>query len=161
MTSTSDTQSPRSVGQIKWFNNKAGYGFITMSDSTDLNKDIFVHFSAIRVTNSQYKYLVQGEYVEFNLVKTTSGQHEYQATDVSGIKGGSLMCETRKTNRPPDESAQRQYRVPRDQQRRPNNKAEVDASQTRPLLTRTPSTQGEYKKIRRPPSTKQSTEKDL
>ena len=163
MTSTSDTQSSRSVGQIKWFNNKAGYGFITMTDSAESNKDIFVHFSAIRVTNSQYKYLVQGEYVEFNLVKTTSGAHEYQATDVSGIKGGSLMCETRNTNRPPEESVQRQYRVPRDQHRgsRPNNKVEVDASQTRPLLTRTPSLQVEYKKIRRSPSAKRSTEKDL
>lgn len=89
----------RSFGQVKWFNNKAGYGFITMNDSDDENagKDIFVHYSSIRVTNSQYKYLTQGEYVEFSLEKSNSDKHELQANDVSGIKGGKLMCEVRRT----------------------------------------------------------------
>ena len=26
-----NSNSPRIVGQVKWFNNKAGYGFITVS----------------------------------------------------------------------------------------------------------------------------------
>jgi CspA family cold shock protein len=94
------TQSARLVGQVKWFNNKAGYGFITVSDGEHSGKDIFVHFSTVRVTNSQYKYLIQGEYVEFTLVNSTSDAHEFQATDVSGIRGGLLMCETRRNNRP-------------------------------------------------------------
>lgn len=89
----------RSLGQVKWFNNKAGYGFITMNDSADENagKDIFVHYSSIRVTNSQYKYLTQGEYVEFSLEKSSSEKHELQANDVSGLKGGKLMCEVRRS----------------------------------------------------------------
>ena len=89
----------RSLGQVKWFNNKAGYGFITMNDSADENagKDIFVHYSSIRVTNSQYKYLTQGEYVEFSLEKSNSDKHELQANDISGLKGGKLMCEVRRT----------------------------------------------------------------
>jgi len=66
---SSDTQTVRLVGQVKWFNNKAGYGFITVSDGEQAGKDIFIHYSTIRVTNSQYKYLVQGEYVEFTLTK--------------------------------------------------------------------------------------------
>jgi len=106
------TQSARLVGQVKWFNNKAGYGFITVSDGEHSGKDIFVHFSTVRVTNSQYKYLIQGEYVEFTLIKSTSDTHEFQATDVSGIRGGLLMCETRRNNRPPqsDDSAPRRPR---------------------------------------------------
>jgi hypothetical protein len=97
---SSDTQTVRLVGQVKWFNNKAGYGFITVSDGEQAGKDIFIHYSTIRVTNSQYKYLVQGEYVEFTLTKSSGDAHEFQAGDVSGIKGGALMCETRRVNRP-------------------------------------------------------------
>jgi len=95
----------RALGQVKWFNNKAGYGFITTNDSTDENagKDIFVHYSSIRVTNSQYKYLTQGEYVEFSLEKSTSDKHELQANDVSGLKGGKLMCEVRRNVYPEGE----------------------------------------------------------
>jgi cold shock CspA family protein len=123
MSSTEETsvvQSDRLVGQVKWFNNKAGYGFITVSDGELSSKDIFIHYSSIRVTNSQYKYLVQGEYVEFTLTKPTGEVHEYQASDVSGIKGGALMCETRRQSRPaegdapaPATGAPRRYRTPR------------------------------------------------
>jgi len=95
MSSDTETQSQRLTGKVKWFNNKAGYGFITIHDGENKNSDIFVHFTAIRVTNSQYKYLVQGEYVEFDRVKSTTGPHEYKAADITGIKGGELMCETR------------------------------------------------------------------
>jgi len=115
---TSDVQSARLLGQVKWFNNKAGYGFITVNDGEQAGKDIFVHYSSIKVVNSQYKYLIQGEYVEFTLTKSTGEQHEYQASDISGIKGGLLMCETRRVNRATDgaprESAPRKYRTPRE-----------------------------------------------
>jgi cold shock CspA family protein len=99
MTSNKDVVTPSSserlIGRVKWFNNKAGYGFITVTDGSHSGSDYFVHHSAVDVENQQYKYLVQGEYVEFGLVKTTSGTHEWQASDVNGIKGGKLMCETR------------------------------------------------------------------
>ena len=83
-------------GQVKWFNIKAGYGFITLSEGENAGKDIFVHYSSLNVINSQYKYLVQGEYVEFNLVKLDDDKYEYHAVDVKGIKGGPIMCETRR-----------------------------------------------------------------
>ena len=91
----------RFTGRVKWFNNKTGYGFITVTskDSGEfLNVDVFVHHSAVVVSGQQYKYLVQGEYVEFKLSEMNSGQHKYQVLNVSGIDGGKLMCETRNEN---------------------------------------------------------------
>jgi cold shock CspA family protein len=47
----------RLVGNVKWFNNKTGYGFITCLDD---NSDLFVHHASLVVQASQYRYLVQG-----------------------------------------------------------------------------------------------------
>ena len=93
--STSSVTSERFTGRVKWFNNKAGYGFITVTDGPKAGSDIFVHHSSIRVDAQQYKYLVQGEYTEFALSTVSNSAHECQAGEVSGIKGGKLMCETR------------------------------------------------------------------
>jgi CspA family cold shock protein len=93
--STVTQSTDRFTGRVKWFNNKAGYGFITVTDGPKSGSDIFVHHSSINVSTQQYKYLVQGEYIEFTLSNVSSGDHEFQAVDVSGIKGGKLMCETR------------------------------------------------------------------
>ena len=93
----SSESEQRLTGMVKWFNNKSGFGFITVCSEGELcDKDIFAHYSSIRVTNSQYKYLVQGEYVEFKLVKSESDKHENQATDITGIMGGPILCETRR-----------------------------------------------------------------
>jgi CspA family cold shock protein len=83
------------TGRVKWFNNKAGYGFITATDGPNSGTDIFVHHSSVNVETQQYKYLVLGEYVEFALSSVSTGAHHFQAANVSGIKGGKLMCETR------------------------------------------------------------------
>lgn len=83
------------TGRVKWFNNKAGYGFITVTSGERSGTDVFVHHSAINVESQQYKYLMQGEYVQFVLVSTNGGKHEFQASNVSGINSGKLMCETR------------------------------------------------------------------
>jgi CspA family cold shock protein len=92
----SDTTSPEKfTGRVKWFNNKAGYGFVTITDGSKSGSDVFIHHSVIKVDSEQYKYLVQGEYVEFTLSSVEGGKHEFQAVDVCGIKGGKLMCETR------------------------------------------------------------------
>jgi len=88
----------RLVGRVKWFNNKSGFGFITVCEGEHKDKDIFVHYSSIRAESQQYKYLVQGEYVEFVLIKSDSTTHEFYSSDVSGIKEGILMCETHRQN---------------------------------------------------------------
>ena len=130
----SDNTESRMLGKVKWFNNKAGYGFITASEGELKDKDIFVHYSTINVANPQYKYLVQGEYVEFDLVKSQNEKHEFQATNVSGVKGGSIMCETRQLSRPPESAEDglrtrlsrrpRQNSRPSQDRRRPSDRRE-------------------------------------
>ena len=85
------------IGQVKWFNTKTGYGFITVCGGEYDKKDIFVHFSSIKIADPQYLYLVQGEYVSFDLNKMESDKYEFHAVNVHGIQGGSIMCEIRNT----------------------------------------------------------------
>ena len=84
------------TGKVKWFNSKAGYGFITACEGEHVDKDIFVHFSSIKSDSVHYKYLTQGEYVDFVLTKPANEKHEYHAVNVTGVKGGLIMCETRR-----------------------------------------------------------------
>jgi cold shock CspA family protein len=85
------------TGQVKWFNSRSGYGFITVkNDCPKKDIDIFVHYTNID-TSSQYKYLVQGEYVQFTLLNSVNDSHEVQASNVTGILGGDLMCQVRKS----------------------------------------------------------------
>jgi len=83
------------TGCVKWFNNKQGYGFLSVTSGEKTGTDLFVHHSAIQVDKEQYKYLVQGEYVEFTLSKADQASHEWQAGNVRGLNNGKLMCETR------------------------------------------------------------------
>ncbi len=94
------SMSERIVGRVKWFNSKSGFGFITVISGSRAGEDIFAHYSSVRGEQNQYKTLIQGEYVEFILAKSESEQHEYHATDISGIQGGMLMCDTQKANMP-------------------------------------------------------------
>ena len=121
--SATDTSETIYQGRVKWFNNKAGYGFITVIDGQDaadkIGTDVFTHHSAICVSDEQYKYLVQGEYVEFSLSSIEStGDYKYQASNIKGLKGGKLLCETRneiRSSMPPRQ--QTQTRGPSDRQR--------------------------------------------
>jgi cold shock CspA family protein len=133
---TTDTQAvtDKYVGQVKWFNNKAGYGFITTTGS-DGEKDIFAHYSTIQASNAQYKYLVLGEYVEFQMTKSVNESHEYQATSITGINGGRLMCETRQLNRAastedrPNRTKPRTPRGPPPPMRRKNDGEQAETSE--------------------------------
>jgi cold shock CspA family protein len=104
-TSTSaDTSASKFTGRVKWFNNKSGYGFVTVvsSDlvgSVVVGSDVFAHHSEIAVTADQYRYLVQGEYVEFCVANASSGNHEFQCSKIRGIHSGQLICETRHSAR--------------------------------------------------------------
>lgn len=97
VTDTPVSDSTRQQGIVKWFNNRSGFGFVTTLGED--NKDIFVHHSGVSVDREQYKYLVQGEYVEFVLTTSSNSEHKFQATKVTGILKGPLMCETRFLNK--------------------------------------------------------------
>ena len=79
-------------GRVKWFNAKAGYGFATDLDG---GKDVFVHHSAVKVGKEQFRYLVEGEYIEMCVEEK---ENKLTGVKVTGIKGGKLMCETRMEN---------------------------------------------------------------
>ena len=49
------------TGQVKWFDSKKGYGFITREDG----KEVFVHFSGI--VSDSFKTLNEGQKVAFEL----------------------------------------------------------------------------------------------
>ena len=120
------------VGQVKWFNNRLGYGFITIiSECERRNEDIFVHQQHITPQTSDYRSLQQGEYVSFLLGKADtegeSSKHITQAVSVTGVFGGTLMCdqiprrsnapstttESTKTQPPPRQSVRGNGRFPR------------------------------------------------
>jgi len=87
--------SDKKIGQVKWFNNKIGYGFITQLNKDDVSKDkdVFVHHMNITPLESNYRTLRTGEYVEFTLQNNCEGEHKEQATNVSGIYGRELLCD--------------------------------------------------------------------
>lgn len=58
------------IGEVKWFNNTKGWGFITSAEG---GEDIFVHFSAI--SGVGYKTLLAGQAVNFDLQKGDRGLH--------------------------------------------------------------------------------------
>lgn len=64
-------------GQVKWFNNAKGFGFLGRDEGTD----VFVHYSSIQLEG--YKSLKEGDQVEFDIIQGTQGP---QADNVSRTK---------------------------------------------------------------------------
>ena len=67
-------------GQVKWFKNEKGYGFIDHA----AGEDIFVHYSAIK--QDGYKTLSEGQLVDFDLIETPKGLQAVNVTVVSSEK---------------------------------------------------------------------------
>jgi len=59
--------SMRITGQVKWFNNAKGFGFIEREGGSD----VFVHYSAI--TGDGFRSLEEGQAVEFEIVDGPKG----------------------------------------------------------------------------------------
>lgn len=62
----------RCLGNVKWFDDKKGYGFIEHPEG-----DVFVHYSVI--TEEGYRSLNEGQKVEYELAR---GEKGMSATDV-------------------------------------------------------------------------------
>ena len=62
-------------GNVKWFNDAKGYGFITQEGN---EKDVFVHYSAIK--REGFKTLREGDRVTYEVVEGPKG---LTATNVS------------------------------------------------------------------------------
>jgi CspA family cold shock protein len=63
-------------GQVKWFNETKGFGFITQEGG----EDVFVHYSSIQ--GNGFKTLAEGDRVEFDV---TQGPKGLQAQNVRKI----------------------------------------------------------------------------
>lgn len=67
-------------GNVKWFNNEKGYGFIDYPNG----EDIFVHYSAIK--QEGYKSLSEGQIVNFDLIETPKGLQAINVSTVNDLK---------------------------------------------------------------------------
>ena len=57
----------KTTGQVKWFNETKGFGFLEQ----DGGKDVFVHFSAI--TGTGFKTLAEGDKVSYEVQQGPKG----------------------------------------------------------------------------------------
>lgn len=64
------------TGNVKWFNDKKGYGFISQQDGPD----VFVHFREINMSGR--KTLLEGQSVSFEV---TDGEKGLQAQNVTPL----------------------------------------------------------------------------
>ena len=82
------SESEKKQAVVKWFNPKAGYGFLTDLESKE---DIFCHHKGLSVSKDVYRTLTPGEYVSYQRTSDSTGKT--LAENVTGIAGGPLLCE--------------------------------------------------------------------
>ena len=66
----------RKTGNVKWFNDAKGFGFITTAEG----EDVFVHYSAIQ--GNGFRSLAEGASVEFDVVQGPKGLQAANVTPV-------------------------------------------------------------------------------
>lgn len=81
------------LGCVKWFDARRGYGYIMVyTRETGECVDYFVHHSGIDTDTDVFKTLVAGEYVQFSTHRDNKDRE--CASNVCGVNGGPLQCET-------------------------------------------------------------------
>lgn len=112
----------RFTGQVKFFNRGRGFGFVTrLSDG----KDFFVHYQDIQPKKECWNVLFQGEYIEFSIRNGPQGE---QAGQVTGIQGGTLLCENHFNPGGNNQSSGGKGKGPRGKGRRNQDEAQMDTS---------------------------------
>lgn len=87
------------LGSVKWFNNKKGYGYVTVKEGPLAKEDIFTHHTSINIPEGKYRYLVAGEYVHIQVKDYDGDNHLYQASSIKApCDDGLIMCEVRSLN---------------------------------------------------------------
>jgi CspA family cold shock protein len=64
-------------GRIKWFNNRAGWGFIARPDA----RDVYVRHD--RIVGSGFKVLHEGDLVEYELRESRHGPYAIKVVTVT------------------------------------------------------------------------------
>ena len=102
----------RHYGVVKWFDKMKGYGFLQQLNTTN---DYFVHYTQLQSEDeSDTKYLVAGEYVEFSITASVMSKPQNNAANeqhgetthpaeiaanVTGIMGGPLLYRSQQQQR--------------------------------------------------------------
>ncbi len=73
-------------GEVKWFNNAKGYGFLGRDDG---GADVFVHYSSIQIDG--YKSLKEGDEVEFDVIQGSKGPQADQVIRLRDSGTGTAM----------------------------------------------------------------------
>jgi len=79
-------EGKRLNGEVKWFNGAKGYGFIEREGE---EKDIFVHFSAIK--KSDLKYLEEGEQLTFEIKNSDKGPSAINLQKVTNLQKAPVL----------------------------------------------------------------------
>jgi len=83
------------TGTVKWFSNRKGFGFIEPKEG----EDIFCHQTSIVSAEGEYRTLVEGMEVEFEIEKEESGK--LKAMNVTAPGGGPVKAPKRDRKRGP------------------------------------------------------------
>ena len=86
----------REIGNVLWFDQKKGYGFVKVisPESENLDKEIFLHYTNIQSENS-FKKLFPGENISFivEVDENAIENKKYTARDIRGLYNAPLLID--------------------------------------------------------------------
>lgn len=74
-------------GEVVWFNDKLGYGFVKPEDGS---KDLFVHYTNIVSEDGKFKTLTAGQMVSFTVGSNNTGP---QAENIVVLEEPAMSAE--------------------------------------------------------------------
>ena len=92
-----------STGQVKWFNNAKGFGFILPDEGGD---DLFAHYSAIGMDG--YKTLKAGQLVSFDTIEGPKGLHAFNIMPLNETSDSAAPAATPAEEQPAESADEEQ-----------------------------------------------------